>query len=162
MTHAPRKLVAVLFALVLIGSACGGDDDSGASGGGGEPAANQPDFATVQALVEEFVADTSKTDPTACPIQKVEDASEGGQKLSCYDEEDTSIGLEAAIRWEFADAAAAQEFIDNAGTSSEYHLLNENVVVDGPVGATDGMYDAQEFLTALSEKCGCGEVKKKE
>jgi hypothetical protein len=160
MTHA-RKFVALLFVVALLGVACGGDDGATESGAGEESAANQPDFATVQALVEEWASDPSKTDPKACPVRKVEEASAGGQKISCYDEEDLSIGLEAAIRWEFPDAAAAQEHIDNAGTSSEYYLLNENVVVDGPVGATDGMYDAQEFLTALSEKCSCGEVQKK-
>ena len=161
MTHA-RKIAALLFVLALVGAACGGDDGgSESSGGGGESAANQPDFATVEAVVDEFASDASKTDPKVCPTRKVEEASAGGQKLSCYDDQDTPVGLEAAIRWEFPDAAAAQEHIDNAGTSSEYYLLNENVVVDGPVGATDGMYDEQEFLTALSERCGCGEVQKK-
>ena len=133
-----RKFVVLLFAVMLVGVACGGDDGgSGDEGGGGEEsAANQPDFALVQEVVEEFATDPSKTDPNVCPVRKVEEASAGGQKISCYDEEDISVGLEAAIRSEFPDAAAAQEHIDNAGTSSEYHLLNENVVVDGPVGAT--------------------------
>ena len=161
MTHA-RKFVVLLFVLMLVGVGCGGDDGGSDGGGGEESAANQPDFAMVQEVVEEFVNDPEKTDPKVCPNRKVEEASAGGQKISCYDEKDISVGLEAAIRWEFPDAAAAQEHIDNAGTSSEYHLLNENVVVDGPVGATEGMYDAQEFLTALSERCGCGEVNKKE
>lgn len=160
MTHA-RKFVALLFVVALLGVACGGDDGGTESGGGEESAANQPDLATVQSLVEEWIADPAKADPKTCPTVKVEEASEGGESIRCYEEDGTIIALDAAIRWEFPDTAAAQEFVDGAGTSSEYYLLNDTVIVDGPSGITDGFYDPQEFLTALSEECGCGEVQKK-
>ncbi len=161
MASIQSKFIVGLVAVLLVAPGCGGDEGS-ASGEGGESTANQPDFAMVQSLVEEWTADTSKVDPGACPVTKVEEASEGGQRVTCYDEEEISLALDAAIRWEFPDGAAAQKFIDEAGTSSEYHLFNDNVVIDGPSGSTEGMYDAQEFLTALSEQCGCGEVLKKE
>ena len=160
MTHA-RRVSALLLVLVLAGVACGGDDSTGSSGGGEESTAGQPDLATVQSLVEEWIADPAKADPKACPTVKVEEANEGGESLRCYEENGTIIALDAAIRWEFPDAAAAQQFVEDAGTSSEYYLLNDNVIVDGPSGITDGFYEPQEFLTALSEECGCGEVKKK-
>ncbi|MDQ4144615.1 MAG: hypothetical protein M3198_12900 [Actinomycetota bacterium] len=162
MTGSRTRILAVVFALLLVGAACGGGDETGGTGGGEESTAGQPDMEIVKALVDEWVADPSKVpDPKKCPVTKIVDASEGGERVSCYDEEDIVVGLDAAIRWEFPDGAAAEQFVKDAGTSSTHYLINDNVIVDGPNGSTDGFYDPEEFVTALSEKCGCGEVKKK-
>lgn len=163
-------LLLILGAVTLALTGCGG--------GGGQAAAPQrgmtenvanPGFDTVHNLVQEFVKDPQKTDPAACPVVKEEKTSRKdymylqAKKLRCYTQDGTDQVIDAAIYWEFKDAAEAERFVKERGTSAEYYFINSDVVVDGPVfNYPKGIYDSKEFLTALQQRCNCGKVVKKE
>lgn len=166
-----NRYVVYIFVLgiaILAFTACGNDRAQD------EPAKNaadnvaNPDFDTVQSLVQEFASNPQKTESDACPVVKEEETSREGydyreaRKLSCYTQDDETQTIDAAIYWEFKDAAEAERFVEGSNTSAEFYLINDNVVVDGPVfNFPKGIYDSEEFHATLRERCDCGEVVRK-
>lgn len=142
------RLVAIssfcAFALAACGSSSSGTDES------------EPTFEQAQAIAEEQLAGQP------CEFQ-VDDEStdELDQKsLDCL----TTVGSEQKLYsiFQYTRDLNVEEIDAQLGglTTAERYFENGNITVD-PAGGdpTAIQLDAEAFATALTEECGCGEVK---
>ncbi len=155
-------MAAACVAGLMLVAGCGGETGSVSAGGKESTGLS---VALVEETINELRNDPEITDPDRCPqIERTESTREifdiqESARFECRDAEGLAISTDAAIYWELSSPEEAQEFVDTANTSSEFYLIDGAKVVDGPFFFEQGgMYGVEEFLNALSEKCGCGEV----